>query len=170
MFISIRPSEEAPQAFGLSNSPGYWVALYRGTATPPADGKYTFCGFGDDILLVRVNGKIVLDGGWIATAWAKQPMKVYPSAKPGPFYKTRDLHIGKTFSVKGGQPAQIEILIGDLSQTCGYTLLIKNEAKTYQKNDEGTELLPIFQIGDMPLKIDKGKYPPPYSTTPEPWK
>jgi hypothetical protein len=169
IFISQRPSEEAPKAFGLSNSPGYWVALYRGTATPPADSNYTFCGFGDDTLLVRVNGKLVLDAGWGATAWAGQPMKVYPSAKPGAFYKTNNLHIGKTFSVKGGQPVQIDILIGDLAQMCGYILLIKNEAKTYQKRSDGTELLPVFQIGDVSLKIDKGEYPP-YSAASEPWK
>ncbi|MDR0534154.1 MAG: hypothetical protein LBH01_09375 [Verrucomicrobiales bacterium] len=168
IFVSYRHSEEAPKAFQLPNSPGYWVAIYRGTATPPADGNYTFCGFGDDTLLVRVNGKIVLDAGWFATAWSGQPMKVYPSAKPGAFYKTNNIHIGKTFSVKGGQPIQIEILIGDLNLMCGYFLFIKNEAKTYQKRGDGTELLPLFQIGEIDFK-PSGEYPA-YSQTPEPWK
>jgi hypothetical protein len=38
--------------------------VYRGMVTPPRSGKYRFVGAGDDVLVVRFNGKHVFDHGF----------------------------------------------------------------------------------------------------------
>ncbi len=41
----------------------YWICCYRGQIKAPEDGRYRFCGFGDDILVVSVGNRVVLDAG-----------------------------------------------------------------------------------------------------------
>lgn len=67
---------EAPKAFGVQNEvkPGYWMCHYNGKIAAPVSGRYRFCGIGDDILIVRVNRRTVLDASWPelirqATSW-----------------------------------------------------------------------------------------------------
>ena len=57
---------EAPKAYGVEDQvkPSYWVCVYRGQIAAPEDGKYRFWGLADDVLVVRVKGRLVLDGCW----------------------------------------------------------------------------------------------------------
>ncbi len=59
---------EAPKAFGVEDEvkPSYWICVYRGQIAAPADGKYRFVGFADDVLIVRLNRRVVLDACWPA--------------------------------------------------------------------------------------------------------
>ena len=66
----------APLAFGVQDDvkPSYWVCHYKGKIAAPESGKFRFCGIGDDLLIVRVGGKIVLDACWpeligVSTDW-----------------------------------------------------------------------------------------------------
>lgn len=56
----------APESFGVEGiiEPTRLGAAYQGVFTPQESGKFRFIGKGDDVLIVRVNGKIVLDGSW----------------------------------------------------------------------------------------------------------
>ncbi len=57
--------ENAPNAFSLMNlQPNLWANIYRGKLVGPSDMKFRFAGFGDDALVVQVNGQDVFDGGW----------------------------------------------------------------------------------------------------------
>ena len=60
------PAEDAPEAFqcGKEVKLGAWVCIYSGNVVAPFSGKFRFVGFGDDILVVRFNKKIVFDYGW----------------------------------------------------------------------------------------------------------
>ncbi len=59
--------------------PGYWVVVYHLQVTPTHTGDYQFAGYGDDFLVVRVNGKIVLDSGYYERVTDFQPSTVYPN-------------------------------------------------------------------------------------------
>lgn len=53
----------APKAFDVEKDvkPAQWLAVYRGKVQPPKEGNYHFIGAADDVLLVKANGKLVLD-------------------------------------------------------------------------------------------------------------
>jgi hypothetical protein len=59
-------AEQAPIAFGVEDQvePSFWACHYKGTISAPETGRYRFCGFADDILVVRVGRKVVLDASW----------------------------------------------------------------------------------------------------------
>lgn len=69
-------ANEGPKGFGVEKDvqPSLWVALYEGHVIPPESGKYYFVGAGDDLLFVRVNGKLVLDRGWEPQLQGKTPL------------------------------------------------------------------------------------------------
>ncbi len=59
-------AEEAPAAFQCEKEvrPSAWVCIYSGNVVAPFSGKFRFVGFGDDVLIVRFNKKIVFEYGW----------------------------------------------------------------------------------------------------------
>lgn len=59
-------ADQAPIAFGVEEQvqPSYWVCHYKGSIAAPETGRYRFCGFADDILVVRTGKKVVLDACW----------------------------------------------------------------------------------------------------------
>ncbi|MBN2684749.1 MAG: hypothetical protein JXR40_05675 [Pontiellaceae bacterium] len=56
----------APEAFGVQDQVegSLWICHYKGQIAAPETGRYRFCGIGDDVLIVRVGRKIVLDACW----------------------------------------------------------------------------------------------------------
>jgi hypothetical protein len=59
-------AEEAPQAYSVGDvvQPKQWVAYYTGKIAAPETGRYRFWGIGDDVLMVRVKRRLVLDANW----------------------------------------------------------------------------------------------------------
>lgn len=94
--IPIINANEAPKAFKVEKEiqPSYWIAVYQGRATAPETGSFKFIGHADDILLVKVNGRLVFDGSLLSPTILSQKE-------------------GKTFSVKKGEAYDIEIIIGE---------------------------------------------------------
>ena len=66
IYIPIMSADGAPAAFNCEKEvqPKLWVVVYRGMVTPPRSGKFRFVGSGDDVLVVRFNGKHVFDHGF----------------------------------------------------------------------------------------------------------
>ncbi|WP_367873822.1 hypothetical protein [Luteolibacter sp. Populi] len=66
VYIPIMSADGAPAAFNCEKEvqPSRWIVVYRGVVTPPRSGKYRFVGAGDDVLVVRFNGKHVFDHGF----------------------------------------------------------------------------------------------------------
>ncbi|MBN2685146.1 MAG: hypothetical protein JXR40_07690 [Pontiellaceae bacterium] len=56
----------APEAFGVEYQVGgsLWICHYTGQIAASETGRYRFCGIGDDVLIVRIGRKIVLDACW----------------------------------------------------------------------------------------------------------
>jgi hypothetical protein len=60
-FPSIQ-DREAGGAFQAPDAgPGFWIAHYKGSFAAPEDGTYRLVGFGDNVLLASIDGKLALD-------------------------------------------------------------------------------------------------------------
>ncbi len=61
-------ADAAPKAYGVEDQvkPSYWLAHYQGTIVAQETGRYRFHGLADDVLIVRVGRRVVLDGSWPA--------------------------------------------------------------------------------------------------------
>ncbi len=59
----------APKAYGVEDQvkPSYWLCHYQGTIVARESGRYRFWGEADDVLIVRIGKKVVLDGSWPET-------------------------------------------------------------------------------------------------------
>jgi hypothetical protein len=153
IYIPRISAEEAPKAFNLSDQVKgrRWVIIYRGKVTPPVSGRFRFAGFSDDILVVRFNGKIVLDAGLAGTTGNKAREKDFYQNEGMP--KVFHTYFGDTFTVKAGSAYSIEVMIGE--RPGGHfsaALLLEKIGVDYEKDGNGAPKLPIFKLGasEMP--------------------
>ena len=146
VYIPVMKAEGAPAAFGCAAEvqPSRWMVIYRGMVTPPKSGKYRFVGAGDDVLVVRFNGRHVLDHGFTSGTTGvhisqhvpffrgeakddelkKRMRRDYPMHIPVTYYQyptTKNwnsqiggLAVGAEFEVQGGRAYPIEILISEI--------------------------------------------------------
>jgi hypothetical protein len=146
IFIPQILAEEAPKAFSVEKNvvPRRWVIHYTTTIIPPRDGDFRFVGYGDDILMVRINGREVLDGNFpdekiIPEVNSKEPEDRSPDGCP--FYK------GSWFSLRKDSPVRMDVLIGE--GPGGHLrafLLIDEKAARNAPGDYA-----VFQLREAPL-------------------
>lgn len=138
-----------------------WVAVYRGKLQPESNGVYRLAGFYDDVLVVRVNGKLVLEFAWtsrnngankptsINSGWVQTDATVAGKHKMRGFQNT-PLTYSDWFELRANESVPIEILIGDNggdgkgAGLTGGILLVEKRGETYAKADDGLPLLPLF--------------------------
>ncbi|MET0263230.1 MAG: hypothetical protein ABW223_10060 [Rariglobus sp.] len=155
----------APKAFGVEGvvKPSYWVVHYKGQVAPPADGTYRFVGNFDDLLVVAINRKVVLDGSRPDTKFPRLAWK--EATDRGPRVAANELSkYGDWIDLKAGQPVDIDILIGERpgGQFHG-VLLYEKKGETYP-NERGRAVLPLFQTAE------NKKNSTSYLTDRPPWK
>ena len=170
IFTPYMPADEGPRAFHVSGEvkPKLWLTLYRGRVSPPETGSYHFVGAGDDLLVVRFNGQIVLDGSWnphgVSSVAAKYD---YGFSKiPNKFVK------GPAVSVTVGNFYDMEILVGEQPGGEFFAdLLIEKDGVTYEKESHGSPILPIFRVADgkMPA-LKSGEKMPPFAAKGPVWR
>lgn len=149
-------ADVAPKAFGVEDvvKPSYWVVHYKGQIAPPSDGTYRFVGNFDDLLVVAINRKVVLDGSHPTTrfpllAW-KEPVD------RGPKVAANDLaKYGNWINLKAGKPVDIDILIGERPGGLFYgVLLYEKRGETYPI--QGNQIiLPLFQTAENPSQDNR---------------
>lgn len=157
LFIPAVPADEAPKAFNLDNVRGRrWVVLYRGQVVAPESGRFRFAGFGDDILVVRFNNRVVLDASF-APPTRKANRKTYPHSGLAHGWQTV---VGESFETRAGSPYSMELLIGERpgGEYSGY-LLLEKEGVQYEK-DGAAPLLPIFKLAPSPMPPRGPMLPP----------
>jgi hypothetical protein len=160
---------EAGKAFKTpSSTQAFWLAHYHGSFTLDAPGEYRFVGFGDNVLIVRINGTIVLDAsdrGFIKGS----PDYVSPYRKrvgdailPGKDNGT-PLYMGDSFIVEPGASIHIDIIIGDEGGIFCAGLFLAPKDPTLTFTSTGVPKLPLFGVGEMPADDKKslGVYLPP---------
>ncbi len=150
IYIPKTPAVQGPQAFNLGNvQPKMWVIHYKGSVIPPESGTYRFVGMADDVLVVRFNGRVVLDSG-----------STNPSGKgPSQFYASEGLQLkpemgwykglgrGEPFQVNAGESYPMEVLLGEWpGGDFKAWLLLEKDGVQYEKDSKGNPILPIFKL------------------------
>ena len=135
-------SNVAPQAFGspAPESPGMWVVVYKGVVSPPESGTYHFVGAGDDDMIVRFDGKLVLHKCEHIDPLVQSLATYHYAGLRNEFGE------GLPVTAEAGKFYNVEILIGDHIPTKTMAvLLIEKEGATYGK-DGDAPILPPFAI------------------------
>lgn len=144
-------AEEAPKAFNADQyvKPSRWVIHYQGKIRPPSDGKYRFVGQADDILLVRINRREVLDG---SLPHYRPVSRWTARAKDQPPDGARGWVAGDWIDLKASQTYDMEILLGEFpGGLFNAYLAYEKEGETYRKTGDGTPIRPVFRLRDVPV-------------------
>lgn len=148
-----------PQQFGMDESmpPVFWMILYKGKIARPEGGRFRFCGSGDDILAVRVNGKTVLNASYWGPGGKYQSLMDFQNAsdkEPRYWLGNSVMYVGDWFELKPGEPVEIEVLIGEVPGGEFYAmLLVEEEGEEYSVKEDGGPVLPIFKTAEIPDSV-----------------
>jgi hypothetical protein len=178
IMVPLEFSQEGPKSFGLEKvcEPGYWAAIYHLKINAARSGNFRVAGYGDDFLVVRINGDVVLDSGYYPPVTNFKRIKIYPSLwfkapRPDrPDYA--QTVVGNSFHVDPGESVTIDVLIGDAyapvggKGICGYFLFLLEEGKDYPNDAGGNPIFPLFQIQPNADLQRKGEHPP-FTSKPE---
>ncbi|RYD72825.1 MAG: hypothetical protein EOP84_22500 [Verrucomicrobiaceae bacterium] len=164
-------ADEGPKAFGMEKQvqPSRWLVHYKGRVSPPVDGTYRFVGAGDDVMIVRFNGKVVLDRCWHQhdEEWKAEKNYDYGWTKiPNGFAQ------GDAIKVKAGNFYDIEVLIGEQPGGLVFAcLLMEKEGEQYEKDSRGNPILPVFRVAaaEMP-ELQPGQTLPPHVANGPVWR
>ena len=151
-------AEEAPKAYAVDDvvQPKRWVAYYTGRIAAPETGRYRFWGIADDVLMVRIKRRLVIDANWPGlkgkiTDWDSRDER-NRKFKSGD--KEQGLVIGDWFHLTKGKPVEMEVLIGE--QPGGQffcRLFIEQDGVEYRKAPDGRPVLPVFKTAEVPEKL-----------------
>ncbi len=170
IFVPNMSADEGPKAFEMEKTvqPSRWLVHYRGKVSPPQDGTYRFVGAGDDYLVVRFNGKVVLDHGFAkASEWEAE--KYYDYGWTG---VPRGFARGDKIRVKAGQFYEMEILIGERpGGLVFFCLMLEEEGVEYRRDTKSNPTLPVFRLAGGPFaELKDGQTLPPYDPEGPIWK
>lgn len=174
-------ASEAPKAFGVEKEvkPVHWLAVYSGKASAPFTDEFRFAGGCDNVIVVLVNGKLVLDGSRRYTQAApaeKYYTKWKPSTPPIPGAPTGVL---KTFNsevvwgdwvrLRKGEKFDITIILGESGGVYAAGLMVDWKGAPWNKSGQPPPpggLPPVFQVGavspDLQQSIESQSKPHGY--------
>lgn len=158
LVIPVLTANETADAFMVSDRvrPCYWLIHYKGQIVVPETGRYRFCGTGDDVLLVRIGRKIVLDASQslqgVISDWES------PDRNSGKYPLANGvMTIGDWFNVRKGDVLPMEVLVGEGGGSffcC--QLLVEQEGARYRQvefSGGARPVLPIFKMAPVPKQM-----------------
>lgn len=151
IYIPMTNADDAPKAYNVEKEvkSKAWMALYRGKISPPKTGVYRFVGAADDILVVQLDGRLVLDGSLNNTT--TQFKSDVPNA-PNYKYVGKSLTatIGRRMELRAGQFYDIKIALSEApGGNFAAFLFIQEEGVQYEKDPSGAPILPVFRVADV---------------------
>ena len=151
----------APEAFGEPDTVGYcWMAHYKGLLVCPASHTngiaFRFWGAGDNVLVVRVDGKVVLsacNGGWgeptIADPWQSRSADTFKYTMGH-----EQAVVGDWITLEPGLPLDMEVMLGEsLGGAFCAVLAVEERGVEYPKGPRGNPILPIFKTAAPSLDL-----------------
>lgn len=141
------PDTEAGKAFKApETAPGLWVAHYTATVVPNTSGMIRFVGWGDNCLVVGVNGNVRLDASDHGYTGDKRESlgSANLKGKPG-----AAVFAGEWFQIRAGQAMTVDILIGDEGGIFAAGVLVQSKDQELTKEANGLPNLPIFRTTDF---------------------
>lgn len=157
LLVPAQPAENGPKAFGCEEEvePRRWIAHYEGRLNPQRSGTYRFVGHFDDLLVVKVDGRCVLDAYWpmhkvyaaggvsAITGW--KPDTSAPEFGRHASFSGQDLVYGDWIELEAGKPVRIDLAIGEEpGGVVGGVLLVEERGATYETAANGRKILPVF--------------------------
>ena len=147
------PSPLGPAAFNEpDNQDRCWMVHYKGQLVHKDGIRFRFVGNSDDILAVRVDGEVVLDGSrefsQVDTSWLPD------TADDRKWYMAHDYTaVGHIVELEPGVPKDIEIIFGERPGVLFNAILcVMEEGVEYEKNRFGAPILPIFKSSPLTRK------------------
>ncbi|BCU78352.1 hypothetical protein [Luteolibacter sp. LG18] len=141
------PDTEAGKAFKAPDTaPGLWIAHYTANVTPSQSGMFRFVGWGDNCLVVGVNGNVRLDASDHGYTGEKRESlgSANLKGKPG-----AAVFAGDWFQIRAGQTVTVDILIGDEGGIFAAGVLLQAKDQDLTKGASGLPNLPIFRTSDF---------------------
>jgi hypothetical protein len=149
-------STVAPIAFDEADTLGYaWMAHYKGQLVYPEDIRFRFWGMGDDIMIIRVDGKVILNACWpgnsesIASFWSSN------AKNNRRFYLGNNTAVGGDWiELKAGEALDMEVMIGETpGGQFASMLTVEVDGESYERNRQGGPILPIFKTTEPSLDL-----------------
>jgi hypothetical protein len=153
LFVPYGAATTGPAAFGVQDlmEPTQWVVHYTGELQPRTGGRFRFVGMFDDLLVVAINGRTVLE-----FLWTGDPSPWAPSdfVDAHPCFAGKPLVYGDWVALPDDQPTRIDILVGEHpGGRVGGVLLLQQEGVQYPVEANGRPILPLFTM--MPLSAEE---------------
>ncbi len=160
LYIPNLSAEEAPKSFEIGDrvKGRRWGIIYRGKVTVPEDGRYRFVGFADDILVVLVNKREVLDGSLAKFLDDADERDSFQQENTINGWKT---YQGRWLNLDAGEQLDLAVLIGERpgGHFLGF-LQIEKDGVEYAKDSLGAAKLPLFKMAPGPApSIGRGVPP-----------
>lgn len=150
-------ASEGPKCFNVEKEvePSGWFVHYGGTVVPPRPGMWRFVGFFDDLLVVYINNKPVLDGSWVPMAEGYDKDKDMRQDFKGPAIAGgRTAYCGKWVSLN--EPFRLDILVGERpGGKVGGLLMVQQQNEKYEVREDGTPILPVFTTTKLDTSDNK---------------
>jgi len=150
----------APEAFGEPDTIGYcWMAHYKGQLVHKDAITFRFWGMGDDILVVRVDGTVVLSACWPDNGWwgIDSVGSVWQSSSADSrkyFMGHNKSDVGDWITLEPGVPLDMELIIGEVPGGGFVAMLaVEVEGVEYPKGPQGNPILPIFKTSEPSLDL-----------------
>ena len=169
IFVPVMSANEAPKAYGVEKDvrPMAWMAHYKGRVSPPKTAVYRFVGCGDDLMAVRLDGKLVLDCGGSTVSNFKSDRPGAPSY--GYTYHDDEWNrrmrggfvVGHRMELRAGLFYNLDLVFseGPGGKFCAM-LLVQEEGAAYDKDSGGNPILPVFRVADTPAGPRAPSAPP----------
>jgi len=147
----------APIAFGDTDAGGsFWVVHYKGQLVCPATHEegitFRFRGQGDDFLIVRVDGDIVLGSAWpdgVVNATVVGMLWDSTSADSLKYFMGNNrIEVGDWVTLEPGESLDMEVLVGDWGGASSFLLTVEEEGVEYERNRQGGPILPAFKTAE----------------------
>ena len=153
MMLPTMSSSAAPAAFGEDPGSGaYWMIHYKGEIVHPEDITFRFWGVGDEFLVVRLDQKIVFADVWpsswdtiVGSLWRTND----PQSKRYRLGHDTTMGVGDWVTLKGGEPVDMEIAVGDNGGLAALMLLVEVKGVEYERNSQGGPILPAFKTDEF---------------------
>ncbi|MGN0855104.1 MAG: hypothetical protein ACI4R9_06260 [Kiritimatiellia bacterium] len=153
LWVPPQASENGPKAFGVGDvvKPSGFAVYYTGTLRSATPGRYRLWGYFDDFMLVRINGKTVLDAVWNTGGLSAGKMTGWQTSDRAAVGRVKCPQGGGKmapsdwFTVDAKHPVEMELFVGERpGGLVGGVLLIEQEGVEYAKAADGTMILPVF--------------------------
>lgn len=156
IYMPTDQSDAAPKAFGVEKNvaPGLWLLHYKGKFRALKKGTFRFVGCGDNLLVVRLNNKNVLDGSGdkspaIDPSFNSNPQELLGMACADGW----QLKAGQWFTTNQGQTFNIEIIAGDAEGGLfSAFLFVEEKGASYPMRPDGSgRIYPLLELDNQPM-------------------